>query len=137
ILAEAKLQQQLTLVSVIGYASDIDQLKNEIDHIDLAFLLDKEQENKTLHDELLADIQTSTNHPEFDAYLKQCYLDNIMSGGRPVPIEYKHGKAAYHLFSRKHGDLERDYNFFSLEPGYFSQGNGNFRDVLQNRRNDL
>ena len=24
-----------------------------------------------------------------------------------------------------------------LEPNYLSQGNGNFRDVLQNRRNDL
>jgi hypothetical protein len=47
------------------------------------------------------------------------------------------GDVGYHIYSRKHGDLERDYNFFSLEPSYLSQGNGAFRDVLQNRRNDL
>ncbi len=39
--------------------------------------------------------------------------------------------------SRVHGDLERDYNDFILEPTYFSQGPGNFRDVAQNRRNDV
>lgn len=42
-----------------------------------------------------------------------------------------------HLFSRKHGDPERDYNFFSIAAEYYSQGNGNFRDVSQNRRNDV
>jgi hypothetical protein len=41
------------------------------------------------------------------------------------------------VYSRKHGDLERDYNFFVSLPEYYSQGNGNFRDVLQNRRNDV
>ena len=43
----------------------------------------------------------------------------------------------YHIYSRKHGDPERDYNFFSLEPSNYSQGNGNYRDVCQNRRNDV
>lgn len=33
--------------------------------------------------------------------------------------------------------MERDYNFFSLAPEYYSQGNGNFRDMNQNRRNDV
>mgnify|MGYP001056563874 CR=1 FL=1 len=36
----------------------------------------------------------------------------------------------------KAGDLERDYNYFSILPEFFSQGNGNFRDVNQNRRCD-
>ena len=35
------------------------------------------------------------------------------------------------------GDPERDYNFFSIAAEYYSQGNGNFRDVSQNRRNDV
>src|SRR5262249_2220568 len=39
-----------------------------------------------------------------------------------------------HAYARKHGDMERDYNFFELSPTPFSQGNGNFRDVNQNRR---
>lgn len=36
-----------------------------------------------------------------------------------------------------HGDLERDYNDFIIEPTFFSKGPGNFRDVAQNRRNDV
>src|SRR5690606_22104791 len=58
-------------------------------------------------------------------------------GGTPLIVKTLDGQIGYHLYSRKHGDLERDYNFFSLEPAFYSQGNGNFRDVLQNRRNDL
>jgi len=43
----------------------------------------------------------------------------------------------FHTYSRIHGDLERDYNFFIIAPTYYSQGPGNFRDVWQNRRNDI
>lgn len=43
----------------------------------------------------------------------------------------------FHVFSRIHGDLERDYNFFVIDDTYFSQGQGNFRDVAQNRRDDV
>ena len=42
----------------------------------------------------------------------------------------------YHTFSRIHGDMERDYNYFQIDASYFSQGPGNFRDVNQNRRVD-
>lgn len=52
-------------------------------------------------------------------------------------FEGKDQEYVYHIFSRKHGDLERDYNFFSLEPSTYSRGNGNYRDVCQNRRNDV
>ena len=40
----------------------------------------------------------------------------------------------YHIYSRKHGDPERDYNAFFLAAEFYSQGNGNYRDVNQNRR---
>lgn len=43
----------------------------------------------------------------------------------------------FYLYSRKHGDLERDYNFFSISPTFYSQGNGNYRDINQNRRLDV
>lgn len=43
----------------------------------------------------------------------------------------------FHSFSRIHGDLERDYNAFKIDATYFSQGPGNYRDVAQNRRNDV
>jgi hypothetical protein len=35
------------------------------------------------------------------------------------------------------GDLERDYNAFKIESTFFSQGPGNYRDIAQNRRNDV
>eukprot|EP01034_Spumella_vulgaris_P032576 gene32575-40202_t len=43
----------------------------------------------------------------------------------------------FHTFSRIHGDIERDYNFFQIDTTYYSQGPGNFRDVAQNRRSDV
>ena len=137
IMSEVNLHESINFISVYGNSSNKDDLSNEINHLTYEDLAQKQIENKKLHDELLSDIETQTAYHEFDLYLKQCYLDNLMRGGRPLPIELKDGEAAYHLYSRKHGDLERDYNFFSLEPAYYSQGNGNFRDVLQNRRNDL
>src|SRR5207244_4152745 len=43
----------------------------------------------------------------------------------------------FYVYSRKHGDLERDYNRFLVESSYFAQGDGNYRDVNQNRRHDV
>lgn len=42
----------------------------------------------------------------------------------------------FYIYSRKHGDLEREYNYFSMSPEFYSQGNGSYRDVNQNRRCD-
>src|SRR4029077_1536011 len=72
-----------------------------------------------------------------DAYSRQTFLDNTLRGGRPFILEQGENSQVFHYFSRKHGDMERDYNFFELAPTYFSQGNGNFRDVNQNRRSEV
>ncbi|MEC4748143.1 hypothetical protein [Methylomicrobium sp. Wu6] len=77
---------------------------------------------------------TATAHPLFDAHVRQCYLDNGLRGGFPMQVP---GGTRLYLFGRKHGDLERDYNDFLLQDTFFSEGNGDFRDVLQNRRMDL
>lgn len=83
------------------------------------------------------DVSTKTADPIFDKYIEQCYLDNFLRGGYPFVIGEGENKKIIHLFSRKHGDPERDYNFFSIAGEYYSQGNGNYRDVCQNRRNDV
>ncbi|MGH7197682.1 MAG: cellobiose phosphorylase, partial [Candidatus Omnitrophota bacterium] len=70
-------------------------------------------------------------------YCGQTYLDNALRGGVPVNLGVKDAPLLYHAYSRKHGDLERDYNQFVVEPTFFSQGNGSYRDVNQNRRNDV
>lgn len=78
-------------------------------------------------------IKTKTASPIFDAYCEQTYLDNVLRGGFPIKLGKEH---IFYLYSRKHGDIERDYNFFRMLPEFYSQGNGNFRDVNQNRRSD-
>ncbi len=129
--------EQVSFVSVIGYVKDKNILDEISKRLDLQYFADKENENMQIHESLVSAIETKTNYPIFDAYLKQSYLDNVLRGGTPMMVNTSDGVVAYHLYSRKHGDLERDYNFFSIDPTFYSQGNGNFRDVLQNRRNDL
>jgi hypothetical protein len=70
-------------------------------------------------------------------YLPQTFLDNVLRGGLPITLTAGEKKHHLHVFNRVHGDLERDYNRFQLDAGYFSQGNGHYRDVNQNRRNDV
>lgn len=97
-----------------------------------AYFDQKNIEARLLIDELIKDVNTKTSFPIFDEYVKQNYLDNLLRGGYPELI----GNTIYHLYSRRHGDLERDYNFFDIAPEYYSNGAGNFRDVCQNRRMD-
>ncbi|ADH97866.1 hypothetical protein [Salisediminibacterium selenitireducens] len=99
-------------------------------------LLAKEARAMALVKEMTDTVSAKTAHPVFDSYARQNYLDNGLRGGFPVAYGSEPGQIFY-LFSRKHGDLERDYNFFSISPTYYSQGNGNYRDVNQNRRLDL
>ena len=124
-------------ISVIGYANSKDILDEKVKTYTLASLEQKRHDNKLIHEELMHAVETKTKDSRIDQYVKQCYIDNVLRGGIPILIDTLDGTIGYHLYSRKHGDLERDYNFFSIEPRYYSQGNGNFRDVLQNRRNDI
>ena len=81
--------------------------------------------------------RTHSALPLLDAYARQNYLDNILRGGVPTALPSKSGPTLLHLYSRRHGDLERDYNYFVLPPHPLSSGAGNYRDILQNRRNDI
>ncbi len=93
----------------------------------------KEKEAAALTEDLCKVIETKTGNADFDEYCSYTYMDNVLRGG--YPIELPGGKIFY-VYSRKHGDLERDYNYFRMLPEFYSQGNGNFRDVNQNRRMD-
>ncbi|WP_035779225.1 hypothetical protein [Butyrivibrio sp. MC2013] len=88
---------------------------------------------KALTKELTDCIDTHTGSDEFDSYTRYTYMDNVLRGGLPVRVGTN---KVFYVYSRKHGDLEREYNYFSMSPEYYSQGNGNFRDVNQNRRED-
>lgn len=94
----------------------------------------KREVNRRLVEGITQKIFTATAKPLFDAHARQCYLDNGLRGGFPKEVP---GGAQLYLFGRKHGDLERDYNDFLLQDTPYSEGNGDFRDVLQNRRMDV
>ncbi len=87
--------------------------------------------------ELCAAADVRTADPTFDAYTRYTYLDNLLRGGEPVRFADGDAENIFYLYSRKHGDPEREYNYFTMLPEYYSQGNGNYRDVNQNRRCDV
>jgi len=91
----------------------------------------------SLAEALVAPISCKTASPLFDAYAKQTYLDNALRGGAPLIFRSEGKEVPFHIYSRKHGDPEREYNYFSLGQEYYAQGNGNYRDVNQNRRCDV
>ena len=124
--------------SYIGYAGTEAQLNEAVKGFCAGgYAQQKEAEAVAIAKELVSDVATSTADNVFDNYIEQCYLDNFLRGGYPYVFHGEEKDAVVHLFSRKHGDPERDYNFFSIAGEYFSQGNGNFRDVCQNRRSDV
>lgn len=130
-----KKGEDKSIYSVAGYMRSLEALNKAIPKITaLGYLGKKQAQNRQIIEELTKDIQTSSSSREFNLYSQQTYLDNLMRGG--YPLIFSSGKAFY-LYSRKHGDPERDYNKFQLAATYFSQGNGNYRDLNQNRRNDI
>jgi hypothetical protein len=94
----------------------------------------KRGQNTALVSALSAQFALIAGPAQLDPYSRQAFLDNTLRGGQPVVIDGPQGARVFHTFTRKHGDMERDYNAFELAPTYWSQGNGNFRDVNQNRR---
>ncbi|MDD6491954.1 MAG: hypothetical protein PUG54_07005 [Firmicutes bacterium] len=125
-------QESLILYEMIGQVSDKSLLKRFLDiPMDAAYFEGKRKEADSLPLELCSVIETKTAVPDFDAYSAYTYMDNVLRGGYPIKLP---GDKIFHVYSRKHGDLERDYNYFRMSPEFYSQGNGNFRDVNQNRR---
>lgn len=130
--------ENMEIYSLIGHATSLDlveKLKSKF--VSFKFVDEKYKEAKALVLEITEDINTQTSSKVFDEYCRQSYLDNVLRGGYPLLIGDNKIPMVYHVYSRKHGDLERDYNFFLTEPEFYSSGNGNYRDVNQNRRSDV
>lgn len=135
---ELKKGENYEFCSLTGFAASLEQLNGKVSQFcENDFITKSEVMADELVDHLTSDIKTHTGVPVFDQYMEQNYLDNFLRGGYPFVFGKDDKKSVVHLYSRKHGDPERDYNFFSIAGEYYSQGNGNFRDVSQNRRNDV
>ncbi|MFH1772441.1 MAG: hypothetical protein ABH872_06455 [Candidatus Omnitrophota bacterium] len=156
---EFKPGEEKQLFSVFGACFKQEYLKSFTNAINADFLHKKEAQNEKLIESIKNVALCRSNHKEFDHYLSSSYLDNVLRGGYPYSnsdglfskdgakngvnkrnnsgLKPAGSNKVYYIFSRKHGDLERDYNRFKLLPSYFSEGEGNYRDVNQNRRIDL
>ncbi|MCD7764064.1 MAG: hypothetical protein LUI14_12905, partial [Lachnospiraceae bacterium] len=157
--------ESVTLYEVIGQAERMKELRAFGEKkLDAAYFAEKKETALALGEELGANMDCHTADPVFDEYCRYTFMDNALRGGVPVLLgsseeatgsvsekqkECPHTIAddkknsrteasakVFYVYSRKHGDLERDYNYFSMMPEFYSQGNGNFRDVNQNRRCD-
>lgn len=130
--------EKLHIVSLIGYGENRGTIKEFINkNFQYEKIMKYKETAKTITDKLTSVVETKTAEPLFDAYVKQCQLDNGLRGGFPMIFQSEEKNHIFYLYSRKHGDLERDYNFFSISPTFYSQGNGNYRDMNQNRRLDV
>lgn len=128
----------VTVTSVYGYAESLETLVGN--HAELIrkpkYSSEKREAANAVARDITSRVETKTSSSLFDAYVKQDFLDNVLRGGLPIQLGEKE-KKNFHVFSRIHGDIERDYNYFQIDTTYFSQGPGNFRDVCQNRRVDV
>ena len=130
--------QSVTVNTLIGLTRDIEHLRRHRQRITQPdYLRTKRDEARQLVQDLTDVVDTQTGSPLFDAYCRQTFLDNVLRGGWPLILGDGSSRSVYHIYSRKHGDLERDYNDFYVAAEMLSQGNGNYRDVNQNRRCDV
>jgi len=133
IKADLGAGESTTVYEMIGQVASKDILEDFIGQgYDGEYFENKKARADILAEEIVSGIETKTGDPKFDEYCKYSYMDNVLRGGYPIKL----GDNVFYVYSRKHGDIERDYNYFSMSPEFYSQGNGNFRDVNQNRRCD-
>jgi hypothetical protein len=126
--ATARLEpgEATTLYSIIGHAGSVEQVHRERARLSRhSYVQEKRQEANRLASELTDAVATRTSSPRFDAYTCQTFLDNVLRGGWPMLLGDEQAPAVYHIYSRKHGDLERDYNYFYVAAEPYSQGNAN------------
>ncbi len=130
-------KESYSFYTLFGSYHDLDALNELSLDFTYQYFEDLEKRAEAFADELTSGMAVKTAYPLFDNYMKQSFLDNLLRGGYPYVFKGEKKPHVYHTFSRIHGDMEREYNNFFVEPAYFSHGNGSYRDVNQNRRNDV
>lgn len=147
--------KNISIVSMYGHAATLDVFTEQYSPklLTKGYVAKKRAVASALVKDITARVATKTSSALFDSYIQQNFLDNVLRGGLPLQLGGDDAtdvdKCAvqqsnslprpkiYHVYSRIHGDLERDYNSFNIDTTFFSQGPGNFRDVSQNRRSDV
>ncbi|MCB4756490.1 MAG: hypothetical protein LHV69_05585 [Elusimicrobia bacterium] len=124
-------------LSLYGHAENVDVANRFAEKVASGknYFEQKREEMRKVVGDVMRHCGLRTNKEALNRYAAMTFMDNVLRGGLPIPVIPK--GPIIHVFSRKHGDMERDYNHFQISATYYSQGNGNFRDVNQNRRSDL
>lgn len=132
--AELKAGETLSFYEVYGFAESMEKLdKYAGEYRGGEYFTLKKARARELTDNLTEAIGTHTADARFDEYCRYTFMDNCLRGGAPIRLG---NNKVFYVYSRKHGDTERDYNFFSVLPEFYSQGNASYRDINQNRRMD-
>ncbi len=127
-------EEKISYFSIVGNVQKLFMLEDFISKITSAeYFEKKKKENKEIIDSLCEKINTNSNSQEFDNYCRQTFLDNFLRGGYPITVGNKN-KKTYYVYSRVHGDMEREYNNFVIMPEYFSQGNGHYQRCLPEQK---
>lgn len=134
---DGNIDDKLIIASITGRINSVEKLNETAERFSIDYIQELEERAEKLGESLVLPVEAKTAIPEFDAYVRQTFLDNLLRGGYPILFDGKSGPMVFHVYSRIHGDMEREYNNFVIEPSYYSQGIGAFRDVNQNRRNDV
>lgn len=130
--------ERFELTSIIGHIDSAEAMNAALPRLSSPdYLTAKMRRNRELVDSLTARNFIHSNEPLLDQYARQNFLDNVLRGGFPYTLKGQQDQTTLHLYSRRHGDLERDYNDYRITPSAYSQGNGAYRDINQNRRSDL
>lgn len=129
-----KKGESVSVYEMYGHAASMNVLDTFMaDGRDISYFMNKKLRARELVEELCRVIDTKTGDSKFDGYVKYTYMDNVLRGGAPIRLG---NNKIFYVYSRKHGDIERDYNYFSMLPEFYSEGNGSYRDINQNRRCD-
>lgn len=142
--------ESVTIATFYGRQDNIANVPVIADKVtEPGYVTSKFAQARTLMSETLSGVETKSADHLFNGAITQHFLDNSLRGGLPIVLgdvdestqglNYDEDSRVkiFHVYSRIHGDLERDYNQFDITPSYFSQGPGAFRDVAQNRRSDV
>lgn len=123
----------LTITTYYGKAdhvTDVPVVARRV--LESGFAQFKEARSREVVHQITGSVETHTAIPLFDGHVQQMFLDNSLRGGIPALLGEVDDEAkmrstdedgrlkSFHVFSRRHGDLERDYNNFKIEPTFFS-----------------
>lgn len=126
--------ESVTITSFYGKASsilDVPVIAQRI--LQGGFGLYKETRLREIVNQITSQIETKTGNRLFNGYVKQMFLDSTLNGGVPTLLgdvdddvmmrnaDEDNRLKVFHLFSRIHGDLERDYNDFQFSPTFFAE----------------